>query len=143
MATSRGEIVHIPSLIKAIKAKKLWGVALDVFEGEEKSAMFCFLSNYTFFVRTNVPGTFSTINPREVSWMTPTWRSSPSLTMSSCLLTPTRSSLPPFSDSSTMTKCSLWSPRQWSRSRPRPWRTTRHSWASYHRTKRPGSADLR
>ena len=34
--TSRGEIVHIPSLIKALEAKKLWGVALDVFEGEKK-----------------------------------------------------------------------------------------------------------
>jgi len=34
--TSRGEIVHIPSLIKALESKKLWGVALDVFEGEKK-----------------------------------------------------------------------------------------------------------
>merc|ERR1712112_206311 len=34
--TSRGEIVHIPSLIKALEAKKMWGVALDVFEGEKK-----------------------------------------------------------------------------------------------------------
>jgi len=34
--TSRGEIVHIPSLIKALEEKKLWGVALDVFEGEKK-----------------------------------------------------------------------------------------------------------
>jgi len=34
--TSRGEIVHIPSLINALEAKKLWGVALDVFEGEKK-----------------------------------------------------------------------------------------------------------
>jgi len=34
--TSRGEIVHLPSLIKALEAKKMWGVALDVFEGEKK-----------------------------------------------------------------------------------------------------------
>jgi len=34
--TSRGEIIHIPSLIKALEAKKMWGVALDVFEGEKK-----------------------------------------------------------------------------------------------------------
>jgi len=34
--TSRGEIVHIPSLLKALESKKLWGVALDVFEGEKK-----------------------------------------------------------------------------------------------------------
>ena len=34
--TSRGEIVHIPSLIKALEEKKMWGVALDVFEGEKK-----------------------------------------------------------------------------------------------------------
>jgi len=34
--TSRGEIVHLPSLIKALEEKKLWGVALDVFEGEKK-----------------------------------------------------------------------------------------------------------
>eukprot|EP00088_Acartia_fossae_P022192 TRINITY_DN23454_c0_g1_i1.p1 TRINITY_DN23454_c0_g1~~TRINITY_DN23454_c0_g1_i1.p1 ORF type:complete len:123 (-),score=47.44 TRINITY_DN23454_c0_g1_i1:159-527(-) len=34
--TSRGEVVHIPSLIKALETKKLWGVALDVFEGEKK-----------------------------------------------------------------------------------------------------------
>ena len=33
---SRGEIVHLPSLIKALEAKKMWGVALDVFEGEKK-----------------------------------------------------------------------------------------------------------
>ena len=29
--TSRGEIVHLPSLIKALEEDKLWGVALDVF----------------------------------------------------------------------------------------------------------------
>jgi len=34
--TSRGEIIHLPSLIKALEAKKMWGVALDVFEGEKK-----------------------------------------------------------------------------------------------------------
>jgi len=34
--TSRGEIVHLPSLIQALESKKLWGVALDVFEGEKK-----------------------------------------------------------------------------------------------------------
>jgi len=34
--TSRGEIVHLPSLIKALEERKLWGVALDVFEGEKK-----------------------------------------------------------------------------------------------------------
>jgi len=34
--TSRGEIVHLPSLIEALKAGKIWGVALDVFEGEKK-----------------------------------------------------------------------------------------------------------
>jgi len=34
--TSRGEIVHLPSLIKALEEKKLWGVALDVFEGEKR-----------------------------------------------------------------------------------------------------------
>ncbi|XP_023344956.1 uncharacterized protein LOC111714140 isoform X2 [Eurytemora carolleeae] len=34
--TSRGEIIHLPSLIKALESKKLWGVALDVFEGEKK-----------------------------------------------------------------------------------------------------------
>jgi len=34
--TSRGEIVHLPSLIKALEDKKLWGAALDVFEGEKK-----------------------------------------------------------------------------------------------------------
>jgi len=34
--TSRGEIVHIPSLVKALEQKKMWGVALDVFEGEKK-----------------------------------------------------------------------------------------------------------
>lgn len=34
--TSRGEIVHIPSLVEALESKKLWGVALDVFEGEKK-----------------------------------------------------------------------------------------------------------
>jgi len=34
--TSRGEIVHLPSLIKALEEKKMWGVALDVFEGEKK-----------------------------------------------------------------------------------------------------------
>ena len=33
---SRGEIVHLPSLVKALEAKKMWGVALDVFEGEKK-----------------------------------------------------------------------------------------------------------
>ena len=33
---SRGEIVHLPSLIKALEEKKMWGVALDVFEGEKK-----------------------------------------------------------------------------------------------------------
>ena len=30
--TSRGEVVHIPSLIQALESKKLWGAALDVFE---------------------------------------------------------------------------------------------------------------
>jgi len=34
--TSRGEIVHLPSLIEALRSKKLWGAALDVFEGEKK-----------------------------------------------------------------------------------------------------------
>jgi len=34
--TSRGEIVDTPALVKALEAKKLWGVALDVFEGEKK-----------------------------------------------------------------------------------------------------------
>jgi len=34
--TSRGEVVHIPSLIQALESKKLWGAALDVFEGEKK-----------------------------------------------------------------------------------------------------------
>ena len=34
--TSRGEIIHLPSLIEALESKKLWGVALDVFEGEKK-----------------------------------------------------------------------------------------------------------
>ena len=34
--TSRGEIVHLPSLIHALETGKLWGVALDVFEGEKK-----------------------------------------------------------------------------------------------------------
>jgi len=34
--TSRGEIVHMPSLLKALEEKKMWGVALDVFEGEKK-----------------------------------------------------------------------------------------------------------
>jgi len=34
--TSRGEIIHLPSLIDALESKKLWGVALDVFEGEKK-----------------------------------------------------------------------------------------------------------
>lgn len=34
--TSRGEIVHTPSLVEALESKKLWGVALDVFEGEKK-----------------------------------------------------------------------------------------------------------
>ena len=33
--TSRGEIVHLPSLIEALRSKKLWGAALDVFEGEK------------------------------------------------------------------------------------------------------------
>ena len=34
--TSRGEIVEIPALIKALETGKLWGCALDVFEGEKK-----------------------------------------------------------------------------------------------------------
>ena len=34
--TSRGEIVELPALIEALESKKLWGVALDVFEGEKK-----------------------------------------------------------------------------------------------------------
>jgi len=34
--TSRGEICHIPSLIEALEAGKVFGVALDVFEGEKK-----------------------------------------------------------------------------------------------------------
>ena len=34
--TSRGEIVEIPALIKALESGKLWGCALDVFEGEKK-----------------------------------------------------------------------------------------------------------
>jgi len=34
--TSRGEIVHLPSLLKALEEKKMWGVAMDVFEGEKK-----------------------------------------------------------------------------------------------------------
>ena len=34
--TSRGEIVEIPSLIRALESGKLWGCALDVFEGEKK-----------------------------------------------------------------------------------------------------------
>ena len=33
--TSRGEIVELSCLIKALEAKKMWGVALDVFEGEK------------------------------------------------------------------------------------------------------------
>ena len=32
----RGEIVEIPALIKALDSGKLWGCALDVFEGEKK-----------------------------------------------------------------------------------------------------------
>ena len=44
---SRGEIVHLPSLIKALEAKKMWGVALDVFEGEKKWARpFIFSSSF-------------------------------------------------------------------------------------------------
>ena len=31
--TSRGEIVEIPALIRALESGKLWGCALDVFEG--------------------------------------------------------------------------------------------------------------
>ena len=34
--TSRGEIVEIPALIRALESGKLWGCALDVFEGEKK-----------------------------------------------------------------------------------------------------------
>jgi len=34
--TSRGEIIHMPSLLKALEEKKMWGVALDVFEGDTK-----------------------------------------------------------------------------------------------------------
>jgi len=34
--TSRGEIVEIPPLIKALESGHLWGCALDVFEGEKK-----------------------------------------------------------------------------------------------------------
>ena len=34
--TSRGEIVEIPALIKALESGKLWGCALVVFEGEKK-----------------------------------------------------------------------------------------------------------
>ena len=34
--TSRGEIVEIPALIRALETGKLWGCALDVFEGEKK-----------------------------------------------------------------------------------------------------------
>ena len=34
--TSRGEIVEIPALIMALESGKLWGCALDVFEGEKK-----------------------------------------------------------------------------------------------------------
>ena len=43
--TSRGEIIHIPSLIQALEDKKLWGVALDVFEGEK---------NYIFHDKSKV-----------------------------------------------------------------------------------------
>ena len=34
--TSRGEILHIPSLIEALDSGKVFGAALDVFEGEKK-----------------------------------------------------------------------------------------------------------
>jgi len=34
--TSRGEITHIPSLIEALESGKVFGAALDVFEGEKK-----------------------------------------------------------------------------------------------------------
>ena len=47
---SRGEIVHLPSLVKALEAKKMWGVALDVFEGEKKWVQLYFMAiQYTFF----------------------------------------------------------------------------------------------
>ena len=48
---SRGEIVHLPSLIKALEAKKMWGVALDVFEGEKKWACFIIISSKMLLLR--------------------------------------------------------------------------------------------